>query len=187
MADNYWLIPMVSFSSTAGPVGFVFSIVVAVVLIATWVILAGSRFVQGGIVEHPQRVPQLYGYTVCLFALIWGLVTFVSVVEDILSLSAPEMRGVSEFSMEPSVTSFEAFRTTYERSRQMSLPNPAQAPLDTIPEPELRRRYDALRADRIHRARYTARQEIITGTLSFLIASGLFLFHWRWLRRRSAA
>src|SRR5918992_3281319 len=105
---------MIGLSSDAGSFGLVFSIVAAVILITAWVILATSRFVQGGVVERPERVPQLYGYTVCLIALIWGLVNAISIVENALSLSAPELRGTSEFNwMEPSVTSFEAFRATY--------------------------------------------------------------------------
>ena len=134
--------------------------------------------------ERAERVPQLYGYTVCLIALIWALVSTISIVENALSVSAPELRGTSEFNwMEPSVTSFEAFRATYDRARRMGA-DPRDTQLDTVPEPELRRRYEALRADRIGRARFEARRELITGTLSLAIAVALFAFHWRWVRRR---
>jgi hypothetical protein len=170
----------------AGPFGLVFSSVAAVVLIAAWVILASSRFIQGGVVERPERVPQLYGYTVCLIALIWGLTSLIGIVNDALSLSAPELRGASEFGWEPSVTSFEAFRATYDRARRMGAVDARETQLDTVAEPELRRRYEALRADRIHRARVEAHRELITGTLSLAIAAALFVFHWRWLRRRAA-
>src|SRR5688572_30125348 len=104
---------MVTVGSTypADPIGFGFAVLVAAMLIAAWVILAGSRFVQGGIVERSERVPQLYGYTVCLIALIWALSSGISIVGNVLSLSAPELRGLSQFGWEPSVSSFEAFRT----------------------------------------------------------------------------
>lgn len=42
------------------PLGMFFVLIVIIVAIATWVILAASRFTQGGIVERPERVPQLY-------------------------------------------------------------------------------------------------------------------------------
>jgi hypothetical protein len=175
---------MIGLSSDGGPFALTFSIVAALLLIAAWVILASSRFVQGGVVERPERVPQLYGYTVCLIALIWGLMSAVSIVENALSFSAPELRGASEYNWgEPSVTSFEAFRATYDRARRMGA-DPRDTRLDSVPEPELRRRYEALRADRIRRARFEARREIIIDTLSLAIASALFAFHWRWLRRR---
>jgi hypothetical protein len=166
-----------------GPLAFIFSAIAALVLIAAWVILAASRFVQGGVVERPERVPQLYGYTVCLIALIWGLTSVVSIVDDALSLSAPEMRGESDFNWEPSVTSFEAFRATYDRARRMAGDPRDTQQLEAVPEPELRRRYEALRADRIRRGRFEARRELVTGTLSLVIAAVLFAWHWRWLRR----
>jgi hypothetical protein len=178
---------MIGLSTDAGPLGLIFSVIAAVILIAAWVILASSRFVQGGVVERPERVPQLYGYTVCLIALIWGLVSAISIVGNALSLSAPELRGSSEYNWgEPAVTSFEAFRATYDRVRRMGA-DPRDTRLDSVPEPELRRRYEALRADRIRRARFEARRELITDTLSLAIAVALFAFHWRWLRRRVGA
>jgi hypothetical protein len=175
---------MIAYSSDAGTFGTVVAIIAALVLIAAWFILASSRFVQGGVVERPDRVPQLYGYTVCLIALVWGLVSAISLVDDSLSLSAPELRGSSEFNWgEPSVTSFEAFRATYDRARRMGIPDAQR--IDSVPEAELRRRYEALREDRVRRGSYEARREIITATLSLVIAAALFAFHWRWLRRRA--
>lgn len=173
-------------SGIPGTLGLIFGIIAGVILVAAWVILAGSRFIQGGVVERPERVPQLYGYTVCLIALMWALTSVLSIVGNALSLSAPELRASSEYGWEASVSSFEAFRTTYDRSRQFSAPDPSQAKLDSVPEAELRRRYEALRADRIHRARYEARRDLIVGSLSLLIAAGLFAFHWRWVRRSVA-
>ena len=136
--------------------------------------------------ERPERVPQLYGYTVCLIALMWALISLTSIVENALSLSAPELRGGDTFGWAPSVSSFEAFRTTYDRSRQMNAPDPSQAKLDSVPEAELRRRYEAIRDDRIRRGRFDARRDLIIGSLSLLIAAGLFVFHWGWLRRSVA-
>jgi hypothetical protein len=85
--------------------------------------------------------------------------------------------------MDPSITSFEAFRVTYDRARQFSSPNPMQTKLDTIPEQELRKRFESLRADRIRQSRYEAQRDIIVAVFSLIIAAALFLFHWRWLRR----
>jgi hypothetical protein len=171
------------YSADSAPIASIFLIVAALVLIAAWVILASSRFIQGGVVERPERVPQLYGYTVCLIALVWALVSGISLVGNLLTLSAPELQGSSEFNWgEPSVTSFEAFRATYDRARRMAMPD---ARPDSVPEEELRRRYEALRADRIRRATFEARREIVIDALSLGIAVALFAFHWRWVRRRT--
>ncbi|MFL5604897.1 MAG: hypothetical protein ACJ8AD_00495 [Gemmatimonadaceae bacterium] len=161
---------------------FVGSSIVGVALVAAFVVLASSRFIQGGVVERPERVPQLYGYTACLVALIWALVSTVNIVESTLILSAPAYPRGPDYGIDPSVSSFEAFRTTYDRSRRMMM-DPRDTKLDSIPEPELRRRYEALRADRIERNTVTARRSLITSVFSLIIAAALFVVHWRWLRR----
>jgi hypothetical protein len=179
--------PVISLSPAgAGPFGFFFAVIAAVVLIAAWVILAASRFTQGGIVERPERVPQLYGYTVCLVGLIWSIISVLSIVGSVLTLSAPELRGSMEFGWEPSVSSFEAFRSTYDRARQFGTPDSRQGVVDTLPEAELRRRYESLRADHVQRVRFDAHREIVIGALSLVISAALFVFHWRWLRRRAS-
>ena len=167
-----------------GPFGFAITTVAVVVLIATWVILAGSRFVQGGVVERPDRVPQLYGYTACLVGLLWALGSIVGLVESAQALAAPAYHGQNEYGLEPSISSFEAFRLTYDRARRFNSPDPNGSRMDTVPEPELRRRYETYRADRIAATEVAARQALVTKTVSLLLAAGLFAFHWRWLRRR---
>jgi hypothetical protein len=173
---------------SAGPFGFFGSAFIAIAIIAAWVILASSRFVQGGVMERPERVPQLYGYTVCLVTLIWAIVSTIAIVGALLTLNEPLYRDDRGFGgFEPSVSSFEAFRTTSEMQRRMMNQDQRATPLDTIPEPELRRRYDALRADRIARNMIEARRTLIVSTFSLIIAVVLFTLHWRWLRRVGGA
>jgi hypothetical protein len=170
-----------------GPFGFMFAAVAAVVLIAAWIILAGSRFIQGGVVESPERVPQLYGYTMCLIGLLWALSSIIGLVENAQVLAAPAYHRQNEFGIEPSITSFETFRLTYDRARRFSAPDPSESKLDTVPEAELKHRYEVYRADRIAATEVEARQGLVTKGMSLLLAAGLFAFHWRWLRRRDTA
>ena len=167
-----------------GPFEFALTALVAVVLIASWVILAGSRFVQGGVVERPERVPQLYGYTACLIGLLWALMSIVGLVESVQALAAPAYHRENEYGIEPSISSFEAFRLTYDRARRFNSADPNESKLDQLPEAELRRRYETYRADRIAGIEVEARQALVTKSLSLVLAAGLFVFHWRWLRRR---
>ena len=169
------------------PFGMFFTALIAIILIAAWVILAGSRFVQGGVVERSDRVPQLYGYTMCLIGLLWALTSAVSIVENAMTMTAPELRGANEYDYsEASVSSFEAFRVTYDRARRFAAGgDPNQVQLDSIPEAELRRRYDAIRDDRVRQVAYRARSGIIINSITLLIGVALYVFHWRWLRRRS--
>jgi hypothetical protein len=169
------------------PFGFAPVAVATVILVAAWVILAGSRFVQGGVVERPERVPQLYGYTMCLVGLLWALASVVALVENAQALAAPAYHRQSEFGLEPSVTSFEAFRLTYDRARRFNAPDPSAVTLDPLPDAELRRRFEAYRADRIAATEADARRGLVTKTASLLLGAGVFAFHWRWLRRRVGA
>jgi hypothetical protein len=158
--------------------------VVAIIVFAAWVLLASSRFVQGGPVERLDRVPQLYGYTACLVGLLWALTSIVGLVENVQTLSSPAYHHRNEFGIEPSFTSFETFRLTYDRARRFSAGVPSETKLDTVPEAELRRRYETYRADRIAGIAVEARQALVTKGVSLLLAAALFAFHWRWLRRR---
>lgn len=171
-------------SSPASPVGMFVLWVIAVFGIGTWVILASSRFVHGGAVERPERVAQLYGYSVCLIAIVMGITSVLSIVEAAFNRASPHLAETTDWGwQEPSVTSFEAYRATYERAQQYRS-DPNAPKLDTVPEAELRRRYDALRADRIERVQFRARRSLVTNTLTLLLAAGLFAWHWRWVRRR---
>jgi len=171
----------------SSPFDVVLLVVVAVVVIAAWVILAGSRFVQGGIVERPERVPQLYGYTACLIGLMMSVVSILSLAEAAVSLSSPLYNTGQAWASwgEPSVTSFEAFRATYQGARELRTDPTAPKP-EPLSEPELQRRYEALRDDHLAQTRARGRHAIVTSLLSLLIGIGLFGFHWRWVRHRAA-
>jgi hypothetical protein len=174
--------------SVGGPAStgtFIAVAFVAILLVASWIILAASRFIQGGVMERPERVPQLYGYAVCLIALIAGFASLLSLVENGLKLSNPIFHTETPWTgwAEPSVTSFEAFRATYDRARELRAPSNTSAP-EPLAEEELRRRYEGLRADRIAHVRVAAQRSLITSGLTFVLSLGLFVGHWHWLRHQ---
>ena len=173
-------------SSFPGGFTIVLLILVPLLMVLVWALLGGNR-ANGAIADKTERIPLQYGYTVCLITLIWAFVSFMRVVENVLVLPSPEMRRTMEYGFEPSITSFEAFRISYDRSRAMAMPGPPLQQLDSVPEAELRKRYEVFRADRITRAKFQATQEIVTQSVSFLIALALFAFHWRWVRRRGGS
>jgi hypothetical protein len=158
------------------------------ILLGLWILLARSAFLHGDDdMERPSRVAQLYGYSVCLIAVVVFLVSTNSLVANLFSLGAPLQARESEFGagFEPSVSSFEAYRATVGRTRAMGV-SPGAERADSASEATLRSRYEALRVDRIQRARFQAERGIATSGLSLLIAIALFLIHWRWLRSAPA-
>lgn len=106
-------------------------------------------------------------------------------MQHLLERGEPALATPSQFSWgEPSVTSFEAFRATYDRAQRFGPAEATATPADSIPEPELQRRYAALRADRIAQVQFRTRNGIVADLIGLVLASALFLFHWRWLQRR---
>src|SRR3954452_19355016 len=65
--------------------------------VVLWLALARSSLVHGGDMERSDRVPQLYGYTVCLIAIVVMLVNVSSIVNRSFTLANPLMSSSSPF------------------------------------------------------------------------------------------
>jgi hypothetical protein len=151
-----------------------------VVLVIVWVAGNALSSGNGGAVDRANRVAQLYGYTVCLVAVVTVLFAVPSSTNALFRLSDPLQ---AQGSFEPILSSFDAYKATWERGR--GIPGADEAKPGTPPsEGELRQSYEALRADRIASNRYDARRSLVTSTLLLILALGLFAWHWRWLRDR---
>ncbi len=127
--------------------------------------------------EGSNRARQWYGYTVCLIALVIGILCFAGLLDNAFDLSHP--LG-ADSSFEPSLTSFDAYQAT--RGARFGPMDQRTAP-DTASEATLRARYEALRADRIVERTFQARKGIVKDVLLLVLALALFRWHWRWLRR----
>jgi hypothetical protein len=125
----------------------------------------------------PNRIPQIYGYTVCLIAVVAFLISINGVVDASFTLASPmHAHGYGE-----ALASFDAF----EASRTERMVMDPNAPRDTTSEETRRRRFEALRADRIQSNRLQAYRRLVGSGLTMLIAVALFAWHWTWLRARA--
>jgi hypothetical protein len=151
--------------------------------IGLWLLLARSSLVRGGSMERPERVPQLYGYTVCLVAIVVLLTSVSNMVKQSFAIADP-LTSEDNFSWaEPALTSFEAYKAT----RNVTFPGATNDNREAVQrpeptEPELRTRYEALRADRVRTVRHQAQRALTSSGLLFLVAVALFWWHWRWVR-----
>src|SRR5437868_4431233 len=102
----------------------------------------------GDEMERPNRVAQLYGYAVCLIAVVVFLASANSFVENLFTAANPLRGGADRFGIQPSVTSFEAYRATVNREARMNGPAASGAQIGSLPDSTLRARYEVLRADR---------------------------------------
>jgi hypothetical protein len=155
-----------------------------ILIVGPWLLLARSDFLQGEDMERPNRVAQLYGYAVCLIAVVVFLVSANNFVDNAFALANPLRARGNQFGMEPAISSFDAYRGTVGRERPGGGPGNGAAP--ALPDSVLRVRYEALRADRIEQSRFDAERGLTTSGLLLVLSIVLFLLHWRWLRSVAA-
>lgn len=129
--------------------------------------------------EKPNRIPQIYGYTVCLIAVVAFLISINGIVDATFTLANP-LHG--PYGHGDGLTSFES----YEASRVDRTVSDRNLPADTTSRETRRRRFEALRSDRIDANRLQAWRRLVGSGLTMLIAIALFAWHWSWLRTRAA-
>ncbi len=127
--------------------------------------------------EKAGRVRQLYGYTVCLIAVVTGLISVAGLLNNAFDLSNPL---AAERGYDVALTSFESYKATRDRRGS---PSDQRQTSDTTSEAALRARYEALRADRITHRRFEAWKGLVTDVILLGVALALFVTHWRWLQR----
>lgn len=142
----------------------------------------------GAPVHRTSRIAQIYGYAVCLIAIVTLLIVGSSFVDAAFDRANPlRSQNYRYGPYEGSLTSFEAYRTTYQGDRMTRMapgpdgPVPVQ-PGDTLTTEQLRARYELLRAEREESVRYGATQQLVKNGLLILLAIVLFITHWNWVR-----
>ena len=161
--------------------------IAVLVLVPSWLLLARSRFLAGDpdVPSTNSRVPQLYGYSVCLITLVVALTSVSSLVERLFDIQDPLHSESRWGGFDASLSSFEAYKATYQRAeRMMPSPDGRTTEVQALPDEALKTRYEALRADRLNEATFQARRQLTSSGLTLVLAMALFAGHWRWLKRR---
>jgi len=152
--------------------------IILLILIVVWFIAATAASLKGNHVDMPNKIAEMYGYTVCLVCVVSALISVGNMVGAVFDRAHPLQ---NEISFGASLGSFEAFRATYPRERMIS-PEARLGP-DTASETTLRARYEGLRQERFSSTMYRTSKELVTGGSMLLIAAILFFVHWKWLAR----
>ena len=124
----------------------------------------------------PNRIAQAYGYTACLVALIVAIISVPTLMNAAFDRANP-LQAERDFGV--SLISFESYQATQQRTRGTVEPGK----VDATSEAEQRKRYDALVAERLATTRFRTTKTLFTSTMLLLLSIGLFVFHWRWLKR----
>ena len=131
--------------------------------------------------EKSQTVgAQIYGYTVCLVAVITFLISITSLVNAVIDLGDPLHAGWTR-SGSPSLASFENYKMDILKSSQKG---DESAKASYVPDDQtLRAMYEAAKTDKIQSVKHHANQSVIIGILLIVICIVLFVTHWHWMRK----
>jgi hypothetical protein len=133
--------------------------------------------------EKPQRMAQVYGYLVCLVAVITTLICVSTLVSAILDLGDPLHAGWTPPGS-PSLASFD----NYKADILKSVPKEGEAAKAYIPDDQtLRTMYEAAKNDKIQSVRHESNRTIVIDAILLVICIVLFVTHWRWMRKLAKA
>lgn len=175
---------VVGFDS-AFPFAAFFGIPGMILLGILWLVV-GVRLTSGDAMDKSNRIAQLYGYTVCIIAVLTFLFSGSTFLESAMRRAEP-LSGGDRFSFnESDYSSFESWKASKETQAMMQERFTKDPPRPAEPDSVLRPRYEALRASAISNARIRATQGMIRSGFALLAAIVLFITHWAWLRKQRA-
>ncbi len=132
------------------------------------------------------RIQQLYGYAVCLVAIVTTLVTVSSLITAAMARVEPLRASNYGYSDTKALSSYEAYvaaNPEHRLVRRATQGIGGEAPYDTLTDQQARARYAALRSDREGQVRFDSTRDMLSNGVLLLMAVALFLTHWHWLRR----
>jgi hypothetical protein len=131
--------------------------------------------------EKSQKVgAQIYGYAVCLTAVITFLISVTTLVNAILDLGDPLHAGWTHPEA-PSLASFENYKMDILRSMPAS---EADGQASYVPDDEtLKGMYEAAKDDKILSSRHDATRNVMIGGILMVVCVILFITHWRWMKK----
>ena len=132
--------------------------------------------------EKPHRMAQIYGYIVCLVAVITFIICVSTIIPAIMDLGDPlHAQGFFFPAGTPSLASFDNYKMDILKSTKE---DDQKTGTNYVPDDKtLRSMFEAARADRISQANHSSIRTIVVSSLIILISVVLFITHWIWMRR----
>jgi hypothetical protein len=129
--------------------------------------------------EKTVRVSQIYGYLVCLIAVITFLISITQLVNALIDLSDPIHAGWTS-DKAPCLASFQNYKMDVLKSttNDDKTVQTAYVPDDKT----LHEMYQAAVNDKIALERHRALRSIIFSGLLVIVCVALFVTHWRWMQ-----
>jgi len=129
--------------------------------------------------EKQNKAPLIYGYAVCLVAVITFIICVAGLVNAVMDLSDP-LHAEREFNKSPSLASFENYK--------MDLLTSSDKEQSFVPDDEtLNAMYISAKEDKIQSVKHRKVRDIMVNSLLILICVVLFITHCRCMMRLNKA
>lgn len=146
-------------------------------------------------------VGQIYGYFICLTAIILFLTSVQSIVGSIVDLGNPKyaadlagssLESFEKYKMNVLNSLYAAKEKDKEKQKGSADGDPAEGVKSAAPsyipdDTGLRAMYEAEKTMKFDSARHVEWRRIVENGLMGLLSAGLFVIHWLWLRKRPRA
>lgn len=124
---------------------------------------------------------QLYGYTICLVAVLSFLFGAVNLVGGVLDIR--ELPYTRSYMGGPSLVSLGAYKI--DLMSEVGIEEASAATVSLVPsDSTLQRMFEAERLHRLALSHQVSRRTIVINLVLLVLATLLFTAHWRWLRAR---
>lgn len=121
--------------------------------------------------ENKTKIPQVYGYSVCIVAIITFLITLAGIISSIIDASDPLYNWGNQ-----QLSSFENFK--------MHTVNSTNNESNYLPDDEtLRTMFDDAKNYEIRKVKLQTTKSLLANSIIFIISIILFSVHWRWMNQ----
>lgn len=122
--------------------------------------------------EKKTKIPQVYGYAVCIVAIITILISVADLITSVIDASDP----LYAWGDEQRLSSFENFKVDALKSGKNEA---SYVPDDST----LRIMYEDAKNHKIRRVKHQTTKSIIVSSILIVISTTLFITHWIWMRK----
>lgn len=134
--------------------------------------------------EKTNRMPQIYGYLICLVSVITFIICLANIIPAIIDLGDPlHSRSIYNQQNSPSLASFENYKMDILKSINKESVGDTKA---YFPDDQtIQAMYEAAKADVIQTVVHSSVRTIIVSGIILLVSIVLFITHINWMRRLS--
>lgn len=131
--------------------------------------------------EKSTKIIQIYGYTICLVAVITFIIAAVSLFNAVIDRSEPLHAGWSQPGT-PSLASFENYKMDILTANAK---NGDKQSSNFVPDDKtLRLMYEAAKNDKIQKNLHNSNKDLLVSSIMIIIAISIFLTHWLWMKKK---